>query len=235
MKKRLAKRLIASLLSIILISAALASCVGVDKKSAINFFEGHLNVIFHGEYGDEYLRLSDSDRATAEEKYSNHMSAAAYRFAVYWDIMGEKDGMTVLDAELKADIIGLLEKIYARTRYSVSSAEEVDGHWVYTVSVEPVMIMQRAKQLYDSNGYAPLADYRERTKDTDWDSLDIDEHIGLIKEYGGIVVDMVESLLPELSYGSAETVTVKAREVGTHVDIGNDAVTAVEDALILFP
>ena len=177
--------------------------------------QGNLDALYLRKYDDEYLNLVGSNEEDQEAVYMEGIQSDAEYFAWYWGIIdidaGEK--ITDLDEKLRQNIIDLCIQISGQAKYEVQPAAKMKkGSYTVKVLVSPNTIMEVAYEMYENGTYEPLNIFAEKSANVEWEKITEEEYWALSNEYGQIIVDMVKSLLPNVSYGAPKSMVIQVDE-----------------------
>lgn len=177
--------------------------------------QGNLDALYLRKYDQDYLVLVDSDEETQDEIYMEGIRSDADYFAWYWGIIdvdaGEK--LTDLDEQLQQNIIDLCIQISGQAKYEVQPAAKMKkGSYTVKVLVSSNTIMEVAYEMYENGTYEPLNAFAEKSADVEWEKITEEEYWALSNEYGQIIVDMVKSLLPSVSYDAPKSMVIQVDE-----------------------
>ncbi|MBQ9746458.1 MAG: hypothetical protein IJW21_06510 [Clostridia bacterium] len=198
--------------------------------------QGNLDETYLGKVNEAYLELIESNEAESEEYYLECMEADADYFAYYWGIIGENEAFDILDEALRARIVDLCKRIYSHSKYTVESAEkQSDGGYVVKVIVEPVDIMKKADELYESGTYAPLEAFFDKSDKADWANMTEAQYIALCNEYGNIIVDMFETLMPDIGHEAAKSLLIQVNIENDYWEINDDDFRRFDEYVVIYP
>lgn len=198
--------------------------------------QGNLDESYLGKVNEAYLELIESGKEESEAFYLECMEADADFFAYYWGIIGEDEKLTDLDPALQARLIDLNKRIYSHAKYNVESAEkQKDGNYIVKVTVEPVNIMVKAGEVYDNGTYAPLKEMLERTSGTNFENITEAQYWALCNEYGNIIADMFETLMPDIGNDAAKTVLIQVIDEDGYWKISDDDFSRFDEYVVIYP
>lgn len=199
MNKTFLKRLAAGVLSLCLLGA-LASCGGggLTEKDAETYIKGHLDANYLGTYSQDYIDLvEDMTEAEAKEMHQNNVTWEAEFF------LTEFLGVDYLTEEMTQRAEELIEEIYSKSQYKVGSGSKTkDGDFVVEVTVSPIEVLnlitdEDVFDALDQSGYGE-AETEEETKAAD-------------AIYGMLMLDKVEELMPQMSYGEDQIIMLQLK------------------------
>mgnify|MGYP001023894808 CR=1 FL=1 len=179
--------------------------IGVGKKNLdFNFTliqKKELNV-----YGSrnalkkDFLELIDITENEAEETYLSSLETEADFFASAFLI----DDLT---DELKAEVVDMYKQVYAKAKYTVDTATEVDDStFGVKVTVEPLDVFDRVAEAL----WGDTPDARaEALYSQDVDSMTDEEYAAYDAEWCRLVIDLTLEKLPEAEYLEAQSKVVQ--------------------------
>lgn len=194
----------AALLSGAALLVSLCACnlnnQGVSAQDAMDYIQGEMDTVYLGQYNENYLELLDMTQEEAQERYDTNVTLEAQRFLNYITVEYVTD-------DIQAQAETLIRSIYAKSRYSVDSADKLDnGNYIVSVTVEPMDIMQQltADQLNNI--------WLEVSADVDSDAL-YDEEIysQLDGEYALKVIELVSGLVDGIGYEKPQSATIQLK------------------------
>ncbi len=211
----------------------------IGETTVTLLVRGNLDALYLGEFDDDYLELVDSNEQEEQEFYMEGITMDAEYFAWYWGIIDidADESFDDLDEKLQQNIIDLYIKISDQVKYEVEpAAKQKDGSYTVKVLITPVMIMEQACEVYDKGSYKPLEDYLQKSQNADWGNMSSKEYWAMTNEYGQIIVDMVSSLLPELSYGEQKSMVMQVDEdEDGYLQMNEDDLGVFDSYVIMYP
>ena len=214
----------------------LSSCSLLNGESSMTeLVQGNLDSVYLGKVTPEYLKLVDSTKEECQANYLEGLEFEADYFAYYWGILAEDEQLSDLSEQLQQRIIDLYQAIYARAKYTVQKASLQDDYYTVKVVVEPIDIMVQATELGDSGSYEPLEQYYRKANAKDWSVMSETEYWQLTEEYGSIIVEMVESLLPDLGYGESRSQILQVEQVDGYWQVNSDDFAVLDTYIITYP
>lgn len=191
------KRILAAALSLCLLGS-LTACGGkLTEKDAETFVKGRLDASYLGSYDQAYIDLvEDMTMDDAKEMHEYYLEAEAEYLLDFFEVDYPTDEMTERAEKL-------IETLYSKSQYKVGSASKTkDGDFVVEVTVSPVEIIDLVTDEYcldalEQAGYVE-AETEEQMKEAD-------------AIYGMLVLDELEELLPQLSYGKDQIIMLQLK------------------------
>ena len=199
--RKIWKRVTAAALSLTFV-LSLSACGGggLSADDATTYVQGILDENYKGVYDPDFLELIDITENEAEETYLSSLETEADFFASACLI----DDLT---DELKAEVVDRYKQDYAKAKYTVDTATEVDDStFGVKVTVEPLDVFDRvAEALWgdtpDARAEAPYSQ--------DVDSMTDEEYAAYDAEWCRLVIDLTLEKLPEAEYLEAQSKVVQ--------------------------
>ena len=139
--RKIWKRVTAAALSLTFV-LSLSACGGggLSADDATTYVQGILDENYKGVYDPDFLELIDITENEAEETYLSSLETEADFFASAFLI----DDLT---DELKAEVVDMYKQVYAKAKYTVDTATEVDDStFGVKVTVEPLDVFDRVAE-----------------------------------------------------------------------------------------
>ncbi len=241
MKKMTLCRVAVFLFSLVLLCTSLPSCSilvdgfvdAINEETATIAVQGNLDVLYHGQINDDYLELVNATKEELLKDYNDGLAMSAEYFCYYWGIIGDGEAMDDLDSALQQRLIDLIEDITLKTKYSVQPAQTQSSGYAVQVLIEPVDIMYTASDMYDALSYQPLAQIMAEAETKDWENVSDADYWAFANRYGNVIVDMFETLIPDLGYRDEKSVIIQIKqdEEG-YLTINNDDLSNFEEQII---
>ena len=138
--RKIWKRVTAAALSLTFVLSLSACGGGLSADDATTYVQGILDENYKGVYDPDFLELIDITENEAEETYLSSLETEADFFASAFLI----DDLT---DELKAEVVDMYKQVYAKAKYTVDTATEVDdGTFGVKVTVEPLDVFDRVAE-----------------------------------------------------------------------------------------
>ena len=155
---------------------------------------------YKGVYDPDFLELIDITENEAEETYLSSLETEADFFASAFLI----DDLT---DELKAEVVDMYKQVYAKAKYTVDTATEVDDStFGVKVTVEPLDVFDRVAEAL----WGDTPDARaEALYSQDVDSMTDEEYAAYDAEWCRLVIDLTLEKLPEAEYLEAQSKVVQ--------------------------
>jgi len=186
--------------------AALAGCKS-NAQNATTYIQGELDAYYRGTYVQDYLDLVEGmTAADVEEKYDYWTESEAEYLLSYLDVQYP-------DEEVLERAQEVVKAIYTQSKYEVSEAEQLkSGDITAEVTVSPIELFQLIDDdLYSDTWQGVLAKAGVETQE-DMDALSDEEYAALEAEYGMLMLDEVEKVIPQLTYGKDQSVMLQMKK-----------------------
>ena len=120
---------------------------------------------------------------------------------------GEAGSTQQVPDELKAEVVDMYKQVYAKAKYTVDTATEVDdGTFGVKVTVEPLDVFDRVAEAL----WGDTPDARaEALYSQDVDSMTDEEYAAYDAEWCRLVIDLTLEKLPEAEYLEAQSKVVQ--------------------------
>lgn len=198
MKWKIWKRLASGALAICLLATLTACGGGLSEKDAETYIQGHLDATYLGTYSQDYIKLvEDMSEAEAEKMHQDNLEwEAEYLLQDFFEVEYPTDEMTQRAEEL-------VEKLYSKAKYTVGTGSKTkDGDFVVEVTVSPIELLNL---ITDEDVFNALDQSGYGEAETE------DELAAADAVYGMLVLDKVEELLPQLSYGEDQIIMLQLK------------------------
>lgn len=192
------KRAIAAALSLTLLGT-LSACgdKGLTEQDAEIYVKGHLDAAYLGSYDKDYIDLvEDMTESDAKEMHEQNVSDEA-------DILLTSLTIDEPTDELKQRAVDFVREVYSHSQYKVGSASKTkDGDFVIEVTVSPIEILplltdEAFMDALEESGYI------EAETEEELAAADI--------QLGMLLLDQLEELLPQLSYGKDQVIMLQLK------------------------
>ena len=192
------KRAIAAALSLTLLGT-LSACgdKGLTEQDAEIYVKGHLDAAYLGSYDKDYIDLvEDMTESDAKEMHEQNVSDEA-------DILLTSLTIDEPSDELKQRAVDFVREVYSHSQYKVGSASKTkDGDFVIEVTVSPIEILplltdEAFMDALEESGYIEAETGEELA------AADI--------QLGMLLLDQLEELLPQLSYGKDQVIMLQLK------------------------
>lgn len=194
MGKPKGKALAAWALALCLLLTACAG--GVTGKDAQAYVQGHLDAAYLGVCSKEYLDLVED--MTEDKAQRLHRSNIAWEAEILLEDFFQVEYPT---AEMTRRAEELIEELYSQAKYTVGAGSKAkDGSFTVEVTVSPIEVLHLIadEDLFDA---LEQSGYVEAKTDAEVEAADA--------IYGMLALDKLEQLLPRLTYGEDQVVTLR--------------------------
>ena len=201
MKKRILTLALAAVMAV-----SLSACGGISRDDASTYVQGELDAVYKGIYNKEYIDLVDDfTEADAQEKHDYNVSAEAPFLLEYLTIEFPDDAVTA-----KAESV--VAEIYSHAKYTVGKADKTQsGDFTVEVTLSPIEILSQLEdQVFLDNWQAALADAGVTTQEQ-LDALSEEDYADIDRAYAMSMLEAVEALIPELTYGTDQIVMLQLK------------------------
>lgn len=192
------KRLASAVLTLTLLGTLAACGEGLTEKDAEAYVKGHLDAIYLGTCSEEYIDLvEDMNETEAKKMYQDNVTwEAEILLQDFLEVEYPTDEMV----ERSEALVG---EIYSNAKYTVGTGSKTkDGDFVVEVTVSPIEVLNLLTDedvfaALDQSGYAE-AETEAQLKEAD-------------AVYGMLMLDRLEELLPQLSYGEDQIIMLQLK------------------------
>ncbi|MCI8304410.1 MAG: hypothetical protein HFF52_07265 [Lawsonibacter sp.] len=188
------KRFLGVALALCLLGTLTACSRGLTEKDAETYIKGYLDSAYLGSYDQAYVDLvEDMTMDDAKENHEYYIEVEAQNLLDYFEVTYPTDEMTERAEQL-------IETVYSKAQYKVGSASKTkDGDFVVEVTVSPIEFLNLISDEFvfdalDQSGY--------------WETEDEEESDAI---YGTLVLDKVEELLPQITYGKDQIIMIQLK------------------------
>lgn len=187
--------------------AALSGCQSMTKDATV-FVKGELDATYLGTYDQAYIDVvEDMTEADAKEKYENNVKWEA-------EILVED----YLPIDMPTDAVydraeEVIAKIYSHAKYTVADAEKLkSGDIAVEVTVSPIEIIPLLTEDFMQNAWYDLLDAQGITTQEQMDALTDEEYQVLDEAYANTLLDELESLISDLTYGEDQVIMLQMKK-----------------------
>ncbi len=202
LKRVLALTLAAGLL------AGLAGCQS-DTKNATTFIQGELDCYYKGQFNKEYVDVvADMTEETARQNYEEWTEAEAEILVSFLGMDSEVPTDETL--ERAQDVV---KEIYAKCKYTVAEAEKLStGDIAVEVTVSPVEIFHLLDDGVYADTWSDVLAEAGVTSQEELDAVNDEDYQALDMEYVMRLLDEVEKVIPQLTYGTDQTILLQLKK-----------------------
>ena len=183
----------------------LAACQNVAKDATV-YIQGELDATYLGNISEEYLDVvEDMTQADAQAKYEYNLQAEGEYLLSYLGVELPTDGVYQRAQELVGEI-------YSHAKYTVAEAELLkSGDIAAQVTVSPIEIMT----LIPQELYAQTWENVKQQAGVSDDQVAVmsdEEYQQLDEQYAMALLNELESLIGQLTYGTDQTVLLQMKQ-----------------------
>lgn len=200
---------IAAMALVVCLLTTLTACGGggITTKDATVYVQGDLDATYKGIYDQNYIDLvEDMTQADAEELYQENLEWEAEYLMDFLEIYYPDDAVTAKAQELVAEI-------YSNAKYTVGTANKLDsGDFAVEVVISPIEIVSLLEDAVYSDVWMDALAQNGVTTQEEYDALSEDEYAAIEAQYGLAMLDELEALLPDLTYGEEQSVMLQMKQ-----------------------
>lgn len=183
----------------------LAACQNVAKDATV-YIQGELDATYLGNINEGYLDVvEDMTQADAQAKYEYNLQAEGEYLLSYLGVELPTDGVYQRAQELVGEI-------YSHAKYTVAEAELLkSGDIAAEVTVSPIEIMT----LIPEELYAQTWENVKQQAGVSDDQVAVmsdEEYQQLDEQYAMALLDELEGLIGQLTYGTDQTVLLQMKQ-----------------------
>ena len=185
---------------------SLSGCKDTAKDATV-FVKGELDCTYLGTYDKEYLDVvADMTEADAKEKYDYNVEAEAAIMMGYLDINTENEEVAARAEKLVADI-------YSHAKYTVADAEKLkSGDLAVEVTVSPIEILPLLTGEFVQDTWYNILEKNGVETQEQLDGLSDDAYDALEVEYANVILEELEGLMSQLSYGEDQVIMLQMKK-----------------------
>ena len=194
-----------------------------DSSGTIDRSRRFIQDMYHVPSRQEYLDLlTDTTEEDARQTYQDNIAIeaeyllgyleTAYSSGGYYD-----DGLQASMDQIYADVVekaqDLTAQIYSRAQYSVGQADKLDsGDFAVEVTVSPIEVVSLIPAEVYAEKWSSVQTARGITSDEQVEAMSDEDYMAMDAEYGMAMLDYLEELLPQLSYGEEQSIMVQLKQ-----------------------
>lgn len=219
------KKAIALLLTLAIIFS-LAACRGVSRfeTDVAALVQGNLDSLYLGKFSQDYLQLVNCTQEECKQDYLSGLEAEAEYLAYYFDI-------EILDEDLKAELVALLQAIYSHARFTVGAVSRLDDStYAVKLTVAPINIIEQATENFDED----MADFYAKYENADIEAMTEEEYAQYDKDWAQGILAMLYKALPKPEYREEQSVAIQVAKDADNLWTISDIDMASIDTLILY-
>ena len=183
----------------------LAACQNVAKDATV-YIQGELDATYLGIINEGYLDVvEDMTQADAQAKYEYNLQAEGEYLLSYLGVELPTDGVYQRAQELVGEI-------YSHAKYTVAEAELLkSGDIAAQVTVSPIEIMTLIPQELYAQTWEKVKQ-QAGVSDDQVAVMSDEEYQQLDEQYAMALLDELESLIGQLTYGTDQTVLLQMKQ-----------------------
>ena len=187
---------------------ALSAC-GVSRDDATVYIQGRLDCTYKGTISEDYVELvDDMTEEEAREQYETNAVLEAGRMLRFLGVDYTEEGTAPQEVLDRA--VELVKEIYTHAQYTVNRAEKLQsGDFAVEVLVSPIELFHliSAEDLADI--WLEVCGENEIYNQEELDAVTEEEYRAMDAQFAQKVMDLTESLLPQLSHGEEQNVMLQ--------------------------
>lgn len=209
------------------LAVTLTACGRLSGRKVSAYVQGELDCTYKGQYSQEYLALAKGmTEEHARQQYEDNARTEAQRLLNYLDVHLPTDGVRERAAQLAKDI-------YASARYTVGEGAQLrGGDFSVEVTLSPIEVFHLIPEETYRQVWTEICQAHGTTPELAIASLSDTEYQALDEEYANRMLDAVEGVLPQLTYGREQRVTLRLQREGESYSLASDEWTALDDMVI---
>ena len=201
----------------------LTACGGGITNDATVYVQGLLDANYKGQISQEYIDVvEDMTQEQAEADHANNLEMEGDYLLTYLAVEMPTDAVTQRAQEL-------VDEIYSHAQYTVVDAEQLSGgDIVVEVTISPIEIMpQITGEFMQETWDAVLSENGITTQeqlDAQFQAMD--------EQYAMALMDEVERLIPELTYGTDQVVMLQLKEEDGYYSLVDSGLQKLDEIMI---
>ena len=201
----------------------LTACGGGITNDATVYVQGLLDANYKGQISQEYIDVvEDMTQEQAEADHANNLEIEGDYLLTYLAVEMPTDAVTQRAQEL-------VDEIYSHAQYTVADAEQLSGgDIVVEVTISPIEIMpQITGEFMQETWDAVLSENGITTQeqlDAQFQAMD--------EQYAMALMDEVERLIPELTYGTDQVVMLQLKEEDGYYSLVDSGLQKLDEIMI---
>ena len=201
----------------------LTACGGGITNDATVYVQGLLDANYKGQISQEYIDVvEDMTQEQAEADHANNLEIEGDYLLTYLAVDMPTDAVIQRAQEL-------VDEIYSHAQYTVADAEQLSGgDIVVEVTISPIEIMpQITGEFMQETWDAVLSENGITTQeqlDAQFQAMD--------EQYAMALMDEVERLIPELTYGTDQVVMLQLKEEDGYYSLVDSGMQKLDEVMI---
>lgn len=194
-----------SLAAAALLLTGLTACQNVAKDATV-YIQGELDATYLGKVSQEYIDVVEGmTEADAQGKYDYNLQAESQYLLSYLGVELPTDAVN----QRAEEVVG---EIYSHAKYTVADAELLkSGDIAAEVTISPIEIIP----LIPDERYAEVWENVKQEAGVSDDEVAVmsdEEYQVLDEQYAMVLLDELEGLMDQLSYGTDQTILLQMKE-----------------------
>ena len=190
---------------------ALSACGGVSRDDATTYIQGELDCTYKGIIDEAYVDLVDGmTQESAQEQYETNVTLEAERMLYVLDVDYYEEETAEEEVMTRAE--ELVKEIYSHAQYTVNQAEKLQsGDFAVEVVISPIELFHLLTADDYTNTWTEICNAAGIYDQEALNAVSEEEYRQMIAQYALEMMDLVESLLPQLSYGEDQNVMLQMK------------------------
>lgn len=187
--------------------AALAGCQSTTKDATV-YVKGELDATYLGTFDQAYIDVvHDMTEADAKKQYENNVEWEAEILVESW-----------LPVDMPTDAVydraeEVVAQIYSHAKYTVADAEKLkSGDLAVEVTVSPIEVIPLLTEDFMEQSWYDLLEANGVTTQEQLDALSDEEYQALDEEYALALLDELENLIDDLTYGEDQVIMLQLKK-----------------------
>ncbi len=207
-------------------AVGLVSCSSSITDDATVYVQGLLDSAYLGKTSQEYIDVVEGmTEADAQEERDTNLEVEA-------DYM-----LSFLAVEMPTDVVNewareVVAEIYSYAKYSVKPAEKLSsGDLAVEVTVSPIEIIPLVT---DDQLMQMWEDVKQQAGVTDEDLMMMsdEEYQAIDEQYAMALLDHLESLIPEITYGEDQIIMLQMKEEDGYYSLVDSGMQKLDEVMI---
>lgn len=209
------------------LAVALTACGGLSEGDVAAYVQGELDCTYKGQYSQEYLDLVEGmTEQSARQQYEDNAQAEAQRLLSYLDVYSPTDAVQERAAQLVKDI-------YASAKYTVGDGNKLQGgDFAVEVTLSPIELFHLIPSETYGQVWTQVCEENGTTPDLAITALSDEEYQALDEQYANQMMDEVEAVLPQLTYGQDQPVMLQLKQEGDFYSLVSTGWQTLDDMVI---
>ena len=197
--------------------------LGSEKSRMEGYVQGYLDLTYLGKLNKDYQTEMELSEEEAQQQYEEGIQVEVEFF---------ESGIGLIDyptEEITQRLTQLYKEIYSHSDYTVGAATKLDsGNYAVEVTVRPIDLMTKVtSDDFEKIFEQILADRGITTQeqlDAQFQAMD--------EQYAMALMDEVERLIPELTYGTDQVVMLQLKEEDGYYSLVDSGLQKLDEIMI---